>query len=262
MARVEALVHVDHRRARRARTRRAPGRSLRPRDGPLGRRLRAGPHHRDRARRDPGAPRVDVEPVRGVGLDARSPRAPPRRAATRARRRGGVARAVRARVDPPRPAVGHAAGGAAADDRARRAAHLPRRARRADRDLAPAHEHVGPARSRRLRPRPLGASTAARRGRASGAGAGHDVRTRRAHLPRAAVLAGGDVPRRPNDWSPPTTSSRRPASPGSPRSRSRSAGSRAASSRARSATAAGDANRRSGGLRSTCSWGRRAPRRA
>ena len=46
-------------------------------DGELGRRRRTGSHHRHRARRDPRAPRLDVEPVRRLRLDARATGPPP-----------------------------------------------------------------------------------------------------------------------------------------------------------------------------------------
>jgi hypothetical protein len=79
---------------------------------------------------------------------------------------------------------------------ARRAPHLPGGTGRADRDPAPADQHDGAPRSRGLRPRPLGPASPEGRTGAGCARAGDDVRSRCAHLPRATVLAGGDVSRR------------------------------------------------------------------
>ncbi len=227
MAAIEDLLVESIRVARRRAT---PGRPVRSHRGPLGRRARARPFDRDRARRDPRAHRLDVEPVRGGGLDARAARHPSRGAHACAGGRGGIARTLRARVDPARAAVDHVAGGARADDRRRRAPDVRGPGRGADRDAAPAHQHHGHAGARDLRPRPVGEAPPARR-RPTSRPASWSRRSGTAHTrvrpnrSRSRRCAG-----RPIGSSPRTTWSR--TSPGSRRCRSRSAASPAPRRRA------------------------------
>jgi len=213
-----------------------PRRPVRARHGALGRRRRTRAHDRHRARCHPRTSGIDVEPVRGIRLDAGTPAAASRRPRACASRRGGTPGALRARVDAPGPTIGDAARRPHTVRGARRAPHVPGLARRPDRDAAPPHQHHRRAGPRPLRPRPLGPSTPAGRRRAPSPRARHHVRARRAHLSRATLLCWPPCAARRNACSRPTTCSVLPASPRSPPWRCRSAASPAAPIPARSAT--------------------------
>ena len=197
--------------------------------------------HGHRTRRDPRAPGVDVEPVRGR-RDGCSGQlvTPPRRARAGARRRAGSARALRARVDPSRPTLGDAARGAAPDvGHATSSTRYRVAARHADRDAAAAHQHHRRCPGSTVRPRPLEPPPPARRAelpaRELVTTFGHGEHTCPAQPFSLAAMC-----RAAERLSPPTTSSRRPGSPASSPWRCRSAASPAASTRARSATAAAE----------------------
>ena len=223
------------------RRRRAPDDLFARVDGALGRRRRARPEHRDRARRDPRAPRrrcrTCSRPRAGCWASSRSHPAVLARVragepglvercaleSTRLGQRSVMLRAVL------RPTT-------VADER-----HKYRVEPGAQiATLLPLTNTSAMPGLDRLRPRPLGAPTAERRSRVAGARAGHHVRARRAHLSRAAVLARRDVPVGRALRRHLRRASQRLGSRASFRSRSRSAGSRAARRPAKSATAAAD----------------------
>ena len=142
------------------------------------------------ARRDHPAPGLAVESICGDFLDAREP-APASGAAVRRAGRPGPARSLRARIDPARAALAHAAQGDAALPRERRRDRVAAAAGRLRRDPPlggePGLPRPGALRSRALRARPAVGSA-----RASDARVGQHLRAWQPRVPGPALRAGRD----------------------------------------------------------------------